>query len=309
MAGVSGGVGVSTFSERFGFASPTGDLKPEQMPDGLRNGLWQACIETFFEKTHYFVDYGEAYDADFKHYAKLIFADFFRKSTDQMPSRAESVLGAIRKWYFDAKFYEVYDFLEFLAAFGNPAGRDKQRPFSVGLFASLCNKVLARERAAFRFSGAVLVMITNEEELAEIGRSLSENPAAAVREHIKRATEMYSDRVAPDFRNSVKESISAVEAAVRFVTWQRPSPLPQRHASTPHQPGRPSVPASACLPRGRRYRCPPLALRAFAADKRPLDACPGAAHPRQALACRHACPHVARTVGARAGGNVHWTFP
>jgi hypothetical protein len=40
----------------------------------------------------------------------------------------------------------------------------------------------------------------------------------AVSEHIKTALHLYSKKPDPDYRNSIKESISAVEAAVRIIS-------------------------------------------------------------------------------------------
>ena len=45
-------------------------------------------------------------------------------------------------------------------------------------------------------------------------------------EHIKTAIALYSDRKKPDYRNSIKESISAVEAACNFITGEKNSGLP-----------------------------------------------------------------------------------
>ena len=47
--------------------------------------------------------------------------------------------------------------------------------------------------------------------------ALSGDTLAPVAAHLKRALELYSDRAAPDYRNSIKESISAVEAMAKIV--------------------------------------------------------------------------------------------
>ena len=61
--------------------------------------------------------------------------------------------------------------------------------------------------------------ITSTEELASIedGLKLTDR-FALVQSHLRRALELLSDRKVPDFRNSIKESISAVEALVQIVT-------------------------------------------------------------------------------------------
>ncbi len=46
---------------------------------------------------------------------------------------------------------------------------------------------------------------------------MSDGKKNPVSDHIKRAIELFSDRKDPDYRNSVKESISAVEALVKSI--------------------------------------------------------------------------------------------
>jgi len=41
---------------------------------------------------------------------------------------------------------------------------------------------------------------------------------ASVAVHVKRALELYSQKPQPDYRNSIKESISAVESAAKIIT-------------------------------------------------------------------------------------------
>ena len=48
-------------------------------------------------------------------------------------------------------------------------------------------------------------------------QSLVSNDFPAVTTHLERALELLSDRKNPDFRNSIKESISAVEAMAQIV--------------------------------------------------------------------------------------------
>ena len=52
-------------------------------------------------------------------------------------------------------------------------------------------------------------------EIAEISRAVATDEAGR---HIHRAIELYKDRASPDYRNSVKESVSAVEATYRMLT-------------------------------------------------------------------------------------------
>ena len=63
-----------------------------------------------------------------------------------------------------------------------------------------------------------VVEITDDEEIKEIEAALSQE--RAIRNHFSAALKHLSDRQNPDYRNSIKESISAVEALCRQITGE-----------------------------------------------------------------------------------------
>lgn len=79
------------------------------------------------------------------------------------------------------------------------------------------NRILEEEKSGYRFINDKFVNIVNEEELAAIDQA-SSSPYASVNTHIKKALSLYSDRKNPDYENSIKESISAVEAMCCIIT-------------------------------------------------------------------------------------------
>src|ERR1700693_5195044 len=58
----------------------------------------------------------------------------------------------------------------------------------------------------------MLLPITNEHELAEITMAIESLPFADARTHIETAAQLLAARPEPDHRNSIKESVSAVES-------------------------------------------------------------------------------------------------
>ncbi len=83
-------------------------------------------------------------------------------------------------------------------------------------FITQCNEVLKKELSAFRFVDGVLTEISSEEEIREIEEASTVTDP--VREHIVTALKHLSDKEHPDYRNSIKESISAVESYCRLIT-------------------------------------------------------------------------------------------
>lgn len=68
--------------------------------------------------------------------------------------------------------------------------------------------------SAYRFVDGEIVEITSENEVLAIENALftSQSQYRPVHEHLRRALELLSDRETRDYRNSIKESISAVES-------------------------------------------------------------------------------------------------
>ena len=81
------------------------------------------------------------------------------------------------------------------------------------------NEILSKEGSAYRFVGDVIAPISNEMELAVVESTTKlSHPFLGAAQHIAQVVTLLSDRNNPDFRNSIKESISAVESAVRVAT-------------------------------------------------------------------------------------------
>lgn len=211
---------MTGFSTRYGYVKPVVELTEEELPESLLAGLWDALRMSFFRDIAKYSVLGrqEAFSESFGFITTSIWFHLFRKSTDEISSNAVSALEQIKRYFISCEFFRMYEFLEFMAQL------DCAEHYHVRggeEFAQFCNQILEREKSAFRFAGTTLVKVSSSEELEEIDKSLSQNDSNSVRLHIKRAAELYSQRPSPDYRNSVKESISAVEAAVRFVLGKK----------------------------------------------------------------------------------------
>lgn len=79
------------------------------------------------------------------------------------------------------------------------------------------NKVLEEEKAGYRFVNNKFINIIDKIEIEAIEQA-SDTPYNSVNIHIKKALSLYSDRKNPDYENSIKESISAVEAMCCIIT-------------------------------------------------------------------------------------------
>ncbi len=79
------------------------------------------------------------------------------------------------------------------------------------------NEVFEKEYVGYRFVNGTIVAITDETEISSINKA-SNNPYEFVRDHLHKSILLLSDRNDPDYENSIKESISAVEAICEKIT-------------------------------------------------------------------------------------------
>ncbi len=104
----------------------------------------------------------------------------------------------------------MYDFIEFIATCG---------VVEAGPFIADCNRALKKHVSAYRFVGRTVGSITSDEEIAAVEDAASRGGAfGPVSLHIETALKRLADRANPDYRNSIKESISAVEATCQIIT-------------------------------------------------------------------------------------------
>jgi len=131
---------------------------------------------------------------------------------DTLSNQWNKVITSVRKDFFECTWYKVYELLEF-AADAYPF-QDKKA------FIESCNKLLEREISAYRFVNGLLTRITDEQEVAEIELAL-EKAQGPVRTHLQRALELLADKKSPDYRNSIKESISAIESLTATIVGKK----------------------------------------------------------------------------------------
>ena len=203
-----------SFSERHGHKKPAPMLEEDDLPDGLRNRIWNVLWTVHFYEIN---DRLHGYSSNFDKLSLRLRHSHFKIPVDERPPRPSAERKLIRDRYFQLQFPEFYDFLERMAGkeISSIYRRGDSRPIQ---FTKRCNAVFEQERARFRFVSNLITPITSEEEMAEVQLAADTDEAGS---HIRQAIELYRDRTSPDYRNSIKESISAVEATYRRLTGKR----------------------------------------------------------------------------------------
>ncbi len=120
------------------------------------------------------------------------------------------------------EWFSVYDFIEFtIQAYSLPKTLAKHLTIS-------CNHILERELSAYRIVGTEITQITDKNEVKEIEEGLAKSailPLKSVSIHLTTALSLLSDRKSPDYRNSIKESISAVESIAQIISGEHKAEL------------------------------------------------------------------------------------
>lgn len=209
------------FSQRIGKKDVRQSLQIENIDNILENKLWNNILTDFIEKIS---DNSSRYEeSDKVIFLKILWQDFFERKIDEISSYSNGgvystgVVEFIRKWYLEAEWYEKYDLIEYLSEI------DKKINFD---FTEKVNTVLKSQLAGYTLINNKIVQINSEQEIQSIEEALSKTSKyKSVETHLVRALELLSDRENPDFRNSIKESISAVEAYCVILTGDKKATL------------------------------------------------------------------------------------
>jgi AbiJ-like protein len=191
---------MGTFSQRMGYKSVRSVIQDKSMDDALRNGFWNV-IALLFGMSNPRSTIAMRLLVD-------IYRDMFKEPADLISSRE---LASFRYRFLDVmKWNEVYDVAEYIASAPTLDASLK------AAYIHECNVVLTREMSAYRFVGNTLARITSEDEIVAIEQAM-QIPVDPAVQHLRTALALLADRQQPDYRNSIKESISAVETIAKKI--------------------------------------------------------------------------------------------
>lgn len=112
-------------------------------------------------------------------------------------------------------WYKKIDLLEFII---DKMYSPNYAIFNLGdSFVRKLNSEFERLRYGYRIVGKLVVPITSDEEIKSIEQAIDES-SDNIKTHLNSALKLFADRENPDYSNSIKESISAVEAFLRDLT-------------------------------------------------------------------------------------------
>jgi len=197
------------FSQRMGLKPVRVEFQLKGMDKALRTALWNAYQVNVLSpgKSSAF-----SRSSPLMPYFRSVWDELFHEPVDKISTGYDTLSGDIRKYFFETQWHGVYEFLEFALAAELPEYYKERLAISVSL-------ALSREMSGYRLVDNIFTPITDNVEISSIEEAVNrkETPAGATL-HLRSALALMSDRINPDYRNSIKESISAVESMAKHLT-------------------------------------------------------------------------------------------
>ena len=206
---------MALFSQRKGISPLQKAIQRESVDDELRSKLWSGLKIFVWDRytARDTLGYIPEESRRLLTLVQITWLHYFKRPIDTVPEfnpqHSKSAYNILREHFFQGEWWQVYDFLEFIA---KQVDEDWQRPLL-----EISNAFLEQERSAYRFVGTEIVEITSAIEISSIEGALEKSTKESLI-HFTRALELLSDRKKPDYRNSIKESVSAIESLCKVVS-------------------------------------------------------------------------------------------
>ena len=207
------------FSQRIG-KLPVKLVQREAMDADLQNSLWNVVTCEYW--THYQAPGYGSYDfvrgSNMEPFVNDLWLHYFKRPIDEIDQYWDECLKKIKDHFLKLQWHGVFDFIEFVADFSNDARNSS--------FISACNTFLERENSAYRFVDCKIAEITSQEEIDAVEAAIAgSTPYSGVTTHLQTALSLLTNRTNPDYRNSIKESISAVESLAGQIAGEKSAKL------------------------------------------------------------------------------------
>jgi len=190
-----------------GLVSPRTVIQIGSIDEELLTDLWNffyVYLLEPFRKSDYFSS-----DNGLGLFFKRLWTSYFNKEINKFPKRTFEIEDHLSEFFLRfAKWYETYDFLESCIPLFVYLDYQDSESFCLAI-----NSILENNMSGYRFVSGVITPIIDEKEIETIESAITNTEInSVIRKHLQDALLKLSDRDNPDFRNSIKESISAVEA-------------------------------------------------------------------------------------------------
>lgn len=206
------------FSERYGYVKPIEALKRGPLDKECLTALCNCYDHLGHWLNEYDVDKYHEYNESYTEMEETIWCFFMnQRRNDFFTGNGHRIAATFYLLSDNFEWYKKFDLIEFsIRMLKIHHQEDKRYQNIIDAFITLINRAFEHLNYAYRVVDDLIVEITDQQEIAAIEEATKK--MSAVKSHLSEALKHLSDRPTPDYRNSIKESISAVEALCREIT-------------------------------------------------------------------------------------------
>lgn len=202
-----------SFSERNGCVDPTDVMILGEVPKVVANAISSALCRVFqaFKSNPWRISIEHCGEQTL---AQSIWTDFMNEDLAKFDLMFDRGYKDISNWITSdaTPWYKKLDLVEFITEKLSSLNKSKSEQFVEEI-----NEQFERLKFGYRLISGTVVDIVSEDEIKSIQTAI-DNSMEQVAGHLKKALALHSKRPKPDYANSIKESITAVEAYLRNAT-------------------------------------------------------------------------------------------
>ena len=202
---------MALFSERYGYIKVLDVIIRERITPEIQNAIC-TCFDKL-EQIYRFEGFPYA-DSEYIELEKQVWTKFLNQRLSYYNRYDHCLVNYIED--SNNPWFQKLDLIEFSIKY--MSFRDKYyKTKATERLVKLLNSEFERLNYAYRIVGEEVVEITSEQEIEAVETAMNNSPRN-IQLHLNSALEKYAQRPIGDYRNSIKESISAVECYCREIT-------------------------------------------------------------------------------------------
>ncbi|HRG63924.1 MAG TPA: hypothetical protein PLP75_13010 [Burkholderiales bacterium] len=200
------------FSERMGFVKVSDAFQIDSISQELRNRIYNFIDEEYLTN-----------DNLRSSIYKKIHINFYKLKQNQFKYYNDGgflhVKSSFEDSFDNSEWYKIYDLLEFiLQMYTFYSNFAEYVAYCSEAFIIKINQILEEERSGYRIVDGLVTPIIDNNEIESIEEAINQQDNTSI--HLRTALQHLSNKHKPDYRNSIKESISAVEFMLRTITGE-----------------------------------------------------------------------------------------
>ncbi len=212
------------FSDRNGIKTVNAEIQLKEFDQRTRVQLQNMISLLYSEVYQGDLYYSRAHIQD---YLQFVLGNIYSESIDvRKKYNDDIVLGMINETILQDEYDDVLTLIEAIIQYWDQYLIDTQGHFYYNIYTKTyknrsiyekVNNYFVRECIGYRFVDGIIVPISDTYEVNALEEALY-NRYEPVYQHLSKANKLLADRDKPDYENSIKESISAVEAICEIIT-------------------------------------------------------------------------------------------